>query len=439
MSFLRELITANLEDDQRRRNEEAAAEIEALKNEMTERESELRSQGQHELNVVRGEAARRHEEIMANLARAAEMRVAEHSRAASRAASIACESGVSVASTRARVAEESLRRQTIEFERMRRETEKRDREMTAILEQQREMAENLARQQAAALLEFERRAAAEREADRVRMEAVVAEEQRKSRVLQEMLEQVSRAPTPAGSAGPVVPRSVQAMAGSVGTADAVVSALVGTSSAGSADAALVLPVPKAAPVNRTTDPTATIRRRLPSPLQPVRGRDRAARLPIENVGRERVDPDVLQGSGGQPRIFGPSAGNFGSAEANLLLMSGTTTQTYTVQPPCTVTEINDESAAAATRTATRRPPSVPLEIVDDTATWGRYIGPAITSAPGHQAVTEGGGVGSADAYPLGSVGGSGFGGVGTADAPAPGGSSGPGAGGGWSSRPAPHR
>jgi hypothetical protein len=91
MSFLRELITVNLEDDQRRRDEEAAAEIRALRNEMTEREFELRSQGQHELNVVRGEAARRHEEIMANLARAAEMRIAEQSRAASRAASIACD------------------------------------------------------------------------------------------------------------------------------------------------------------------------------------------------------------------------------------------------------------------------------------------------------------------------------------------------------------
>ena len=76
---------------------------------MVDRESELRSQGRQELNVVRGEAARRHEEIIASLARAAEARVAEQSRAVSRAASISCESGVSVASTRARVAEESLR------------------------------------------------------------------------------------------------------------------------------------------------------------------------------------------------------------------------------------------------------------------------------------------------------------------------------------------
>jgi hypothetical protein len=69
-SFLRELFTATLQDDQRCRDEQ---EIAALRNEMTDRETELRSQGQHELNVVRGEAARRHEEIVANYKRVIRM------------------------------------------------------------------------------------------------------------------------------------------------------------------------------------------------------------------------------------------------------------------------------------------------------------------------------------------------------------------------------
>ena len=98
--------------------------MEKMKIDMASREDELRQQGQRELAAARSEAARRHEEIVANLARAAEARVAEQPRAASRAASIACESGVSVASTRARAAEDRLRQQTIEMENLRREKPK---------------------------------------------------------------------------------------------------------------------------------------------------------------------------------------------------------------------------------------------------------------------------------------------------------------------------
>jgi hypothetical protein len=132
-SFLRELFVGNVELEKQQKEIEVAARFEEMQKDMASREEALRVQSRRDLAAARGEAARRHQEIVANLERAAQVRVEEQSRAASRAASIACESGVSVASTRARAAEARLQHQTIEFEKLKLDAERRDREAAAVL------------------------------------------------------------------------------------------------------------------------------------------------------------------------------------------------------------------------------------------------------------------------------------------------------------------